>query len=247
MGVIQCRVSECPVLIAHCAVTLQYSSTQLLIMPTNSQLDKLKSALEAENSLSKSQLQEILEIGSRNTMRDTFKSCGLDTKKEKYTAEEIWQNFIPARQFIEGGKSYKDVAEHFGLKDSGGNQVKSTQAEGDEASTEVNGDAGLTDNLGLGVAEGVVKSVEESVDQILPFVPQLVVHTLKQKLNSPEMRTAINEEMSKQLSSERENNSRSSGTAFLLQKMKEKNQTQLTGTAQQEQNLLEASVENSNE
>ncbi len=99
----------------------------------------------------------------------------------------------------------------------------------------------------MGVAEGVVKSVEESVEQILPFVPQLVVHTLKQKLNSQEMRTAINEEMSKQLTSEREKNSRSSGTAFLLQKMKEKNQNQLTGTAQQEQSLLEASVENSNE
>ena len=213
-------------------------------MPTNSQLDKLKSALEAENGLTKSQLQEILEIGSRNTMRDTLKSCGLETKKERYTADEIWNNFIPARQFIEGGKSYKDVAEHFGIKDSGGKETKSTQSERAEA--EVNGDAGLTDNLGLGVAEGVVKSVEESVEQILPFVPQLVVHTLKQKLNSQEMRTAINEEMSKQLTSER-NKSSGSGTAFLLQKMKEKNQNQLTGTAQQEQNLLSASVENSNE
>ncbi len=239
-------VSECSVSLDCCAVTRKYSSTQSLIMPTNSQLDKLKSALEAENGLTKSQLQEILEIGSRNTMRDTLKSCGLETKKERYTADEIWNNFIPARQFIEGGKSYKDVAEHFGIKDSGGKETKSTQSERAEASTEVNGDAGLTDNLGLGVAEGVVKSVEESVEQILPFVPQLVVHTLKQKLNSQEMRTAINEEMSKQLTSER-NKSSGSGTAFLLQKMKEKNQNQLTGTAQQEQNLLEASVENSNE
>ena len=217
-------------------------------MPTTEQLDKLKSALEAENGLTKSQLQEILEIGSRNTMRDTFKSCGLPTKKEHYTADEIWNNFIPARQLVEGGKTYKEVAEHFGIKDSGGEQESNkTDSEEAEAGAETNGDAGLTDNLGLGVAEGVVKSVEESVEQILPFVPQLVVHTLKQKLNSQEMRTAINEEMSKQLTSEREKNSRSSGTAFLLQKMKEKNQNQLTGTAQQEQSLLEASVENSNE
>ncbi len=215
-------------------------------MPTTEQLDKLKSALEAENSLTKSQLQEILGIGSRNTMRDTFKSCGLPTKKENYTADQIWNNFIPARQFIEAGKTYKEVAEHFGIKDSGGEE-ESNQTNSEEAGAETSGDAGLTDNLGLGVAEGVVKSVEESVEQILPFVPQLVVHTLKQKLNSQEMRTAINEEMSKQLNSEREKNSRSSGTAFLLQKMKEKNQNQLTGTAQQEQSLLEASVENSNE
>ncbi len=217
-------------------------------MPTTEQLDKLKSALEAENSLTKSQLQEILEIGSRNTMRDTFKSCGLPTKKENYTADEIWNNFIPARQFLEAGKTYKEVAEHFGIKDSGGEEefLQTNSAEA-EAEASVNGDAGLTDNLGLGVAEGVVKSVEESVEQILPFVPQLVVHTLKQKLNSRQMRTAINEEMSKQLTSEREKSSGSSGTAFLLQKMKEKNQNQLTGTAQQEQNLLSASVENSNE
>jgi len=246
MSVIQVMVSESPVRSLTVQSLVNIRTTQSLIMPTNEQLEQLKSALEAENGLSKSQLQEVLGIGSRNTMRDTFKSCGLDTKKEKYTAEEIWNNFVPARQFIEGGKSYKDVAEHFGIKDSGGKEDKSTQSEPAESTTEVNGDAGLTDNLGWGVAEGVVKSVEESVDQILPFVPQLVVHTLKQKLNSQSMRTAINEEMSKQLSSEREKNS-GSGTAFLLQKMKEKNQNQLTGTAQPEQNLLEASLENSNE
>ncbi len=211
-------------------------------MPTNEQLEQLKSALEAENSLSKSQLQELLEIGSRNTLRDTLKSCGLETKKERYTAEEIWQNFIPARQMLEGGQTYKEVAEHFGFIHCGGEEVDSTPTEG----AEVNGDAGLIDGLGVGVAEGVVRSVEESVEQILPFVPQLVVHTLKQKLNSQEMRTAISEEMNKQLEREREKNS-GSGTAFLLQKMRGKEQNQLTGTAQPEQNLLEASVENSSE
>lgn len=193
--------------------------------------------------MSKSQLQELLEISSKNTLRDSLKSCGLETKKERYTADEIWHHFIPARQMIESGKTYKEVAEHFGLKDSGGSDVDFADTDGVEADD--GNDVGLTDGLEVGIAEGVVRSVEDSIEQVLPYVPQLVVHTLKQKLNSQQMKTAISQEMNKQLESDRQKTG--GGKAFLLKKMRQQNQNQLTGTTSQEQNLLEASVENSNE
>ena len=209
-------------------------------MPTNEQLEQLKLALEAEESLSKSQLQELLEISSKNTLRDSLKACGLETKQERYTAEEIWEQFIPARQMVEAGSTYKDVAEHFGLKDSEGEEV-----EVDYAAEEQYQDAGMTDGMDINVAEGMVASVEDSVERIAFYVPKLVVNTIKQKLNSEQMRTAITQEMKNQLEIDRQQKSTSAGADFLLRKMNN-NAKQLTGSSNP-QALPEASEENSNE
>ena len=195
-------------------------------MPTNEQLDLLKLALETEESLSKSQLQEVLEISSKNTLRDTLKACGLETKKEKYTAEEIWNQFIPARQMLEAGATYQEVAEHFGLKDSEGGYAEEDTADG----------------MDINVAEGIVASVEDSVERIASYVPKLVVNSIKQKLNSQEMRTAISLEMKKQLEVDRQQKqSKSAGVDFLL-KMNSNGAKQITGN-NNTQALPEASEE----
>lgn len=188
-------------------------------MPSQQQLENLKMALDSEGTLSKAQLGELLELGSRNTVRDTLRACGLDSKKERYTSDEIFNNFIPAREMIEAGKRYGEIAEHFGIKD-----CKGTQVEADEEN-EVNGDeVGLTDTVGVAVAESAYDVVQSSVKQVSAYVPQIVVHSLKQELNSQQMRQAIREEMRSQLNSE----GGGSGAAFLLQKMKPTNQ--LEGT-----------------
>jgi hypothetical protein len=210
-------------------------------MPNQQLLDNLKTALDSEGSISKAQLGEILEIGSRNTIRDTLRACGLDSKKERYTSDEIWNNFIPAREMIEAGKRYGDVAEHFGIKDCGGASVDASDADSDSFGHE-NG-ARLTDTVEIAVAESTYDVVQNSVKQVSQYVPKLVVHSLKEELNSQQMKEAIRSEMRSQLDSEKSDGN-GAGAAFLLQKMKRATH-QIEGTT--EQPLLEASGENSQE
>ena len=215
-------------------------------MPTNEQIEQLKLALEAQESLSKSQLQELLEISSKNTLRDSLKACGLETKKERYTAEEIWNQFIPARQMVEAGSTYKQVAEHFGLKDSLGEEVEENLAADEQYQ-----DVGMTDGMDINVAEGMVASVEDSVERIASYVPKLVVNSIKQKLNSEEMRTAISQEMKSQLEIDRQRSTTNAGVDFLLKRMNGNEARKLTGSsntqALPEASPLEESEPNSNE
>jgi glutamyl/glutaminyl-tRNA synthetase len=80
---------------------------------------------------------------SKNTVRDTLKCCGLNTGRREYTQDE-YLKFVSARQMLEQGKTYQEVADHFRV---GARQVEdeapSAQGTADNAGQETVGDVKL--------------------------------------------------------------------------------------------------------
>lgn len=62
---------------------------------------------------SKSDLEQKFGI-TKNTVRDTLKACGLSTSRREYTSDEV-RKFEFARQQIEQGQTYHQVAQHFSV------------------------------------------------------------------------------------------------------------------------------------
>jgi len=160
-------------------------------MPNQQQLDNLKAALESEGSLSKSQLGELLEIGSRNTIKDTLKACGLDTKQERYSDSQIWNNFIPAREMIEGGKKYKEVAAHFGVSEP--ENLEESEVESETTSKEFDSDGFVVassdfakDQIALGAAGATANLVQEGaakgVKEVAKYIPNIVSQTILEEM-----------------------------------------------------------------
>lgn len=78
--------------------------------------------------VTKKELEARFEI-SINTVRETLKACGLDTAKEDYTEEEITNYFQEARRLKqEEGLSYADIAQKFGVTETGSEQSSSPAA-----------------------------------------------------------------------------------------------------------------------
>jgi len=64
-------------------------------------------------SYTKEDLKTAFGINSTNTVRQTLQACGLPTSRRSYTNEEIEGPFSTARQMIEAGRTYDEVADHF--------------------------------------------------------------------------------------------------------------------------------------
>ena len=64
--------------------------------------------------LTKKDLKRRFKIG-QNTVYRTLQVCPLGTKKKLYTEAEIQQYFVPARQMLTAGKTYKEVEQYFAL------------------------------------------------------------------------------------------------------------------------------------
>lgn len=189
--------------------------------------------------LTKKDLESKFDL-STNTVYKTLQVCPLGTKKKEYTEEEIDQYFVPARQMLNAGKTYEEVAEYFNMKNPAG---ASTDVDGEEFNAEgfaANQATDATEAVGVAVAQTVADMVESGVKQVAPYIPALVMQTINQELNSGEIKQAF-DNMRSQIKSS--SNGNGSGAAFLLQKMQgQQSPNQLSGS--KEQPLLEASAEN---
>lgn len=179
---------------------------------------------------------------SANTVYKTLQCCSLDTSNKQYSDEEIEQCFVVARKMLDAGKTYSDVEEYFGTKNSSGaREVRQEEfnAEGFAANQATD----ASDAVGIAVAETMADMVESSVKQVAPYIPALMMQTINQELNSGEIKQAF-DNMRLQIKSDGNGNGSSSGAAFLLQKMRgrQENPPQLTGTQEYKQ-LPEASLE----
>ena len=72
--------------------------------------------------LTKKDLKRKFNLG-HNTVYRTLQACPLGTKKKNYTEAEIEQYFVPARQMLTAGKTYKEVEQYFALNHSEGDKL----------------------------------------------------------------------------------------------------------------------------
>jgi hypothetical protein len=159
-------------------------------MPTQEQINNLTASLEAGNYLDKKQLKELLEIGSINTVKATLRACGLDAQKESYSPEEIWNNFIPARQMIEEGKKLKDVAAHFGVGEA--EELENSDSVDEMPASEIDGGfvvASSTfakDQIALGAAATTASMVQEGaakgVKEVAKYIPDMISQTILEEM-----------------------------------------------------------------
>ncbi len=170
------------------------------------------------------------------TVYKTLKACGLDTSREDYSDEEIENQFFVARQMLDSGKRYKDVEAYFGLNDSGG-------SEDNEPSQQSATSSSAADAVGVAAAEMAVDLVQDAVKKISPHIPNLIAHTLVEEMRSPEMKTAFNNMRSEM--KQQKNNTSNAGVDFLLKKMNNSGAKQLTGDNQNQAQLPEASLRES--
>lgn len=183
---------------------------------------------------SKKALEEKFNV-SDNTVYKTLQVCGLGTKKQEYSEEEIANFFVPARTMLDAGKTYKEVKEYFHMKLQGTVAEPQEDEEFDAEGFAANQATDAGDAVSVAVAQTVADMVQDSVREVLPYVPALVVQTLNQELNSSEFKESFN-----RVRSQIKTN-KGSGAAFLLQKMRGQNQPQLSG--KEDPRLLEPSSE----
>ena len=93
----------------------------------------------------------------------------------------------------------------------------------------------------MATAQTVAGMVEQSVKEVAPYIPALVTQAINQEMQEG---GAIKEAFNQMNEQIREGKRMSSGAQFLMNKLKSaRKPNQLKGT--EEQNLLEASAENS--
>ena len=182
---------------------------------------------------------------SANTVYKTLQCCGLDTSSKQYFDEEIEEHFVVARKMLDAGKTYNDVEEYFGTKNSSGTSEVG-QEEFNAEGFAANQATDASDAVGIAVAETMADMFESSVKQVAPYIPALVMQTINQELNSGEIKQAF-DDMRSQIKSNSNGSGNGSGAAFLLQKMRGRpHPHQLTGTQEYKQ-LPEASPQDSTE
>lgn len=193
--------------------------------------------------LTKKDLEEKFDMGA-NTVYRTLQVCPLGTKKKEYTESEVEQYFVPARQMLDAGKTYEEVAAYFKMKNP---SDAGAEAGGESENEEFNANGfaaneadDAVDGVTMATAQAFSGMVDQAVKDVAPFIPALVAQAINQEMQQGgEIRKAFDNFNEQVRSGKR----MSSGAQFLVQKLREGKKNQLTGTAQ-EQPLLEASAEN---
>lgn len=190
--------------------------------------------------LTKKDLEEKFDMGA-NTVYRTLQVCPLGTKKKEYTESEVEQYFVPARQMLDAGKTYEEVAAYFKMKNpegAGADEVEQSEFNADGFAANEADDA--VDGVTMATAQTFSGMVDQAVKDVAPFIPALVAQAINQEMQQGgEIRKAF-DNLNEQV---RSGKRMSSGAQFLVQKLREGKKNQLTGTAPG-QPLLEASAEN---
>lgn len=125
----------------------------------------------------KKELSQITGL-SDNTVYETLKAAGLDTKAISYTLVELLERFVPARQMLDEGKTYEDVDNHF----------KGATVVEQEDATSLEEAVGA---LQVSVYEDAKAIISELMKPIAPYIPALIVHGLASLYDSKESMQAM--------------------------------------------------------
>lgn len=203
--------------------------------------------------VTKKELAERFEIGN-NTVYRTLQSTPLGTNKKDYSEEEIKEFFIPARELLNGGQTYQEVAEYFGLKEPvGAGEVPEDEREyvavednagnyGTDSTSKI-----VEEQLSVAAAEAVNELSDRSVKNVAPFVGDLLMYKLAEELQEGGViRKSIDETLEQvKTATPTQKGKVSGGAAFLLNKMKGNGLKQLAGRQTQTAQLPASSTESS--
>jgi hypothetical protein len=181
------------------------------------------------------------------TVTSTMQACGLNTRKKKYTQEEV-DKFQQARELFAEGMTHREVEQYFGiqqeeteqpfaeLEESTPNYEPTQEFDTSEYITQHRELLGNTITQTLGST--VVEIAEEKAKEVAQLMPALVLSALNQELNKEEILEQIRTSKKKK---------EGGVPAFLLRKIQIKEvktePAKLNGQAQKQ--LPQASPENS--
>lgn len=175
-----------------------------------------------------------------NTVSSTLALIGVNTKKGKHPQGEV-DNFALANQMSKEGKSQNEIRDYFAQLDEQVLIQELHEQEFDADEFAVNQAQEASDTFNRIAATTLSDLAEDSVDEMLPHLSELMLYAINKKVNSQEVIDAIRAQKKKSKGA--------SGASFLLQKMQVKtmmpNQQKLNGKEQKQ--LPQASPENSAE
>ena len=197
----------------------------------------------------KKELAERFNLGS-NTVYRTLQCTPLGTNKKDYSEEEIQEFFVPAREMLDVGQTYQQVAQYFGIKDTpldeADKQESSTNRESTSSrsagGTNISATEVVEAELSVAAAVAVDEVAAKSVKNVAPYVGDLLMHKLAEELQEGGAIRESIDNMNRELKERDVTNSVKSvnaGAAFLLEKMKAR-PLQLTGAPKQVAQLPEA-------
>lgn len=213
--------------------------------------------------LTKKKLAEDFNVSVKTVTR-TLQVTPLGSSRSEYSEEEIQEFFTVARNLIDEGKSYEEVADYFGLKDEVGEQVPQQNLSNDsnndisDTDTDSGADSGgdfatpstskiVEEQLSVAAAEAVNELSDRSVKNVAPFVGDLLMYKLAEELQEGGViRKSIDETLEQvKTATPTQQGKVSGGAAFLLNKMKGGGLKQLAGTQTQTAQLPASSTESS--
>lgn len=167
----------------------------------------------------KKDLEEKFDI-SDTTVYKTLQVCGLDTKRQEYTEQEIEELFKPVRKMINAGRTYKDIKDYFQMK-PGSTQVPGeaeTEEEFESEGFAANQAVDASDLISYTVATTLGGMVEESINEIAPLIPGVVASSIAKELGTG---GKIRVEFDKMRSQAKSNGrGHGAGAAFLIEQMR---------------------------
>lgn len=142
-------------------------------------IEALKS--HSSGSFTKKELSQLTGL-SDNTVYETLKAAGMDTKATSYTLSELLERFVPARQMLDEGRTYEEVSNHF--------KVEKTEQQETEQGVSLQDAVGA---LQVGIYEDAKALVTETAKGLAPYMPALIVHGLASLYGSKESIGVMNQ------------------------------------------------------
>lgn len=173
-----------------------------------------------------------------NTVSSILGLIGANTKKPKHPQNEF-DDFAQAYQMSEDGTPHNEIRQYFAqLKE----QAKIEELEQQKLATDdfaISQAQEASDTFNRIAATTLADLAEDSVEEMLPHLSELMLYTINKKLNSQEIIETIRAQKKKSKGA--------SGGAFLLSKMQMTHKTNPQKLSGREQKQLPGSQENSAE
>lgn len=183
---------------------------------------------------------------SANTVTSTLAICGFDTRLTTYRGELIETRFALAHQMLNEGKTQKEVKDYIASLEL---QEFTQEYEASEEEFDTNQFAdsqarAIQNTISIEAAQMASDFIEQGVSDVIDYLPAMLMEAFNRQLNGEEVKASFQAMRSK-------NKKKSSGAAFLCQKMQKAQAVQMPqknlmqGTQQEQKHLPQASPENS--
>lgn len=134
--------------------------------------------MTSTTGMNKAQICDRYQI-SLNTVRQTLKACGLDTGKKTYGTEDM-ETFEQARNLLQSGRTYDQVAQHFGVSaEPAQKEEQAGQQRQNVAFMNLGEMQGMFDQMALA---GMAQMINASAERVSPLATPLLMSALAQQM-----------------------------------------------------------------